>query len=536
MPAAITNKSIRYFSLVFIGLSCTCGSLLSAQTSRIQKIPKKYYFSPSGKDSNAGTRNNPWQHIERISTILLQPGDSVLLEGGKIFKGSFVLDSGIAGSFHRPIFIGSYGKLPAVIESGNQTGISMRNNSHILLKRLVIRGVGRKKGNTGRGIWASTSNNISIQAVDASGFQKSGVEITDCQDVHVEKIKSHDNGYAGIAVTGTHFPEFTNANIYIGHCDVTNNPGDPTELNNHSGNGIVVGLAKNVLIEYCTATNNGWDMPRKGNGPVGIWAWEADSVIIQYCISYRNRTVPGAADGGGFDLDGGVSNSVVQYNLAYENEGYGFGIFQFSGATPWHDNVFRFNISYNDGNKTQNGASVLWWNGSRDSSQFHDCFVYQNLLYNSKGYALGVVPGEYQSGRFFFLNNILVAKDELMSGGDIGSEKFYGNAWWSIRSKFKFNGMTNFNTWSQKPGMENLAGSLTGTNIDPQLENPSTPVVTKPSELHSLTGLGLKKNSPLHGKGLDLYEYFKINDGERDFLANVIPQGTAPEPGAIILK
>jgi len=523
-----------FFCLAMVLLASS--SVVSAQAKPARKSPSKYYFSPSGKDSNAGTLSSPWQHIERISILPLQPGDSVLLEGGKLFKGSFALDSTIAGIAQRPIYIGSYGNHPVVIDAGNQTAISIINSGYLVLHHLLLKGAGRKTGNTGRGIWVSSSNNIILQSIEISGFQKSGVEITDCRDVRLEKINAHDNGYAGIAVTGNHFPDFTNSNIYIGHCSTTNNPGDPTEFNNHSGNGIVVGLARNVLIEYCASTSNGWDMPRQGNGPVGIWAWEADSVVIQSCVSFRNRTSPGAADGGGFDLDGGVTHSIVQYNLAYENEGYGFGIFQFSGATPWHDNVFRYNISFDDGNRTQNGASVLWWNGSLDAAQFHDCYVYQNLFYNSKGYALGVVPNQYQSSRFFFLNNILVAKDEMMSGGIIGSEKFFGNAWWSIQSKFKFNGVTDFIGWSQNSGMENLEGAVTGININPMLQDPHTPAITGPSELYSVTGMGLKKNSPLRDKGLDLYKYFRLNSGGRDYFGHEAPLGKSPEPGAIELK
>ena len=38
------------------------------------------------------------------------------------------------------------------------------------------------------------------------------------------------------------YPQFTNHRIYIGYCKAENNPGDPTELKNHSGNGIVVGF------------------------------------------------------------------------------------------------------------------------------------------------------------------------------------------------------------------------------------------------------------------------------------------------------
>ena len=83
--------------------------------------------------------------------------------------------------------------------------------------------------------------------------------------------------------------------------------------------------------------------------PVGIWAYEADSVTIQHCIAYRNKTSKGSEDGGGFDLDGGTTNSTIQYCLTYENEGSGFGIFQYDGASPWKNNTVRFNISVNDG-------------------------------------------------------------------------------------------------------------------------------------------------------------------------------------------
>ena len=94
-----------------------------------------------------------------------------------------------------------------------------------------------------------------------------------------------------------------------------NNPGDPTNLNNHSGNGIIAGFCKNILIEYCTANNNGWDMPRIGNGPVGIWCYEADSVIIQHCISYQNKTSKGGEDGGGYDLM--VAPQTLLFNIVY---------------------------------------------------------------------------------------------------------------------------------------------------------------------------------------------------------------------------
>src|SRR5262249_16011564 len=84
-------------------------------------------------------------------------------------------------------------------------------------------------------------------------------------------------------------------------------------------------------------------------GPVGIWAWSSRKLVIQNCVSVRNRT-GGKYDGGGFDFDGGVSESIMQYNYSAENDGAGFLIYDF-GAAPFRlaDNVVRFNISENDG-------------------------------------------------------------------------------------------------------------------------------------------------------------------------------------------
>ena len=44
-----------------------------------------YYLSPSGSDLQEGTApQKAWQTISRVNKASLQPGDSVLLEGGSI--------------------------------------------------------------------------------------------------------------------------------------------------------------------------------------------------------------------------------------------------------------------------------------------------------------------------------------------------------------------------------------------------------------------------------------------------------------------
>lgn len=319
------------------------------------------------------------------------------------------------------------------------------------------------------------------------------------QNVFAKKVFTHDNGSAGITVE-SNYPKRDSRNIKILDCRAENNPGDPTNLTNHSGNGIVVGNCKNVLIDHCTATNNGWDMPRIGNGPVGIWAYEADSVVIQHCLSYRNKTSKGGADGGGFDLDGGVTNSIVQYCFSYENQGSGYCIFQYWGATPWHHNIFRYNISENDGTVSDSQAGLYVWNSSDDEKQFYDCDVYGNIIYNSKVAAISFSEKSESKGIRFY-DNIFVGRDSLIKGKDkIGDAKYWNNDWWSVESGFNMDGIKDIKIWATKTGQEQQNGKITGLNIKPDFKNPGNAAITSASQLKTLSNYQLPQNSPLRAQ------------------------------------
>jgi hypothetical protein len=112
----------------------------------------------------------------------------------------------------------------------------------------------------------------------------------------------------------------------------------------------VLSDAENGLIEHCMAYNNGALCHSQLGGPVGIWAWDAKNVIIQQNESFNNKT-GSRKDGGGFDLDGGAVNCIMQNNYSHDNDGAGFFLAQFSYARPHTGNVIRYNISYNDGRK-----------------------------------------------------------------------------------------------------------------------------------------------------------------------------------------
>ncbi|MFT3935850.1 MAG: right-handed parallel beta-helix repeat-containing protein [Chitinophagaceae bacterium] len=481
---------------------------------------KSYFISISGDDANDGNKTHPWKTINRLNNVQLLPGDTVYFEAGQTFSGSLMIDAQDAGKDQQPVVITSYGNGKAIIDGGSNTALTVYNTSYIQIKQISFAGAGRKTGNTKDGVIINNCNHISIDSIDVKGFQKSGLLINTSANVNVRNVYATENGFSGIYAIGE-WNKRNCSNINILYCKTDNNPGDPTNLTNHSGNGILAGYCKNVLIDHCSATNNGWDMPRKGNGPVGIWCFEADSVTIQYCIAYKNKTAPGAADGGGFDLDGGVTNSVIQYCLSYENEGSGYGLFQYAGAATWNNNTVRYCISENDGSVSPAHAGVFIWNSSGDTAQLANCYFYNNTIYNAKGAAISYEAVSANKG-FRFYNNIFVGRDSLVLGKESNSI-YLGNNWYSINGGFFAEGFTNLQSWANAKSKESLNGKLVGLNINPMFANEGNAGITNASQISSFNNYALPTNSALQNGGLNLQQLFGVNNGGKSFNGNAAP-------------
>ena len=491
-------------------LFCLAATLLAFsvfESCLAQNISRAYYVSNSGNDKSAGTIHDPFQTLEKVNALHFTAGDTIFFKAGETFVGSLVIDPRAVGSLDKPIVVTSYGSGHAIINAKDSLGILINNARYLKIQNLTLIGSGRKAGNTKDGVAILNSNNIEVYDLDISGFQKSGLLLYASKNVLAKNVFVHDNGAAGITVEGP-YQKRESDRIQILNCRAENNPGDPTKLDNHSGNGIVVGDCKNVLIDHCTATNNGWDMPRIGNGPVGIWAYEADSVIIQHCLAYRNKTSKGGADGGGFDLDGGVTNSIIQYCFSYENQGSGYCIFQYWGASPWHDNIFRYNISENDGTVSDSQAGLYIWNSSNDEKQFYNCEVYGNIIYNSKVAAIAFSETS-KNKNFHFYNNIFVGKDSLIKGSDkMHDVAFENNDWWSLANGFNIKGVKDIKTWSLKTGQEQL-------NERPKFVKPGKGNLTSADQLNFFSNYDLPQNSDLKSmlEEYPLPEDWKDNDG-----------------------
>lgn len=512
-----------------------------------------YYISAAGDDAAAGTSPDAsWRSIEKLNRFRFEPGSRIFFAGGQTFSGELRLGRDDTGTPARPIVIGSYGQGRATIDAGDGNGIWVENTAGVRIEQLNVVGSGRAT-NDGDGI--AFANHLAgdvklalvqIDRVEVAGFGRHGVLIdgnkgkSGYRDVRITNVAVHDNAVAGIMVAGEFSQRsrgYAHAQVYIGAARVYNTSGLPGPTRQHSGSGIVVSDVDGGMIERSVAFNNGWLCESIEGGPVGIWAWDANNVIIQLNESYGNR-VAGPKDGGGFDLDGGVTNSVLQYNYAHDNDGAGYLLAQFPYARPFSGNTMRYNISANDGRKNSYGAVHVW--GPIDNTD-----IYNNTIYVTPGARArpaGIVfdPDRTTTTAVELRNNIVQTTGGvplLVLSSEQPGLLLQGNAYFASEAPFTLDWLgtrySSYAAWQAATGQEQLAGRDVGLSVDPQLRDPGrVPTLDDAMRLSTLDSYQLKPTSPLIGAGIDLRRAFQIVPGDQDYYGNALPQGAAFEIGA----
>lgn len=364
---------------------------------------RSWYVSASGNSANNGLdAAHPISEV-MVKQINFLPGDVLLFKAGETFTGPFVFDANDGNNPTNVLTIGSYGMTSAIprayIYSSTGDGIQLNNTQGIYIKDLDI--IGSKFGvditfDNGNGVYILTNetsttplSNITLDNLNITGFGNNGVFVYSVDKINPNGTKTNAKGFFNIilnkltiqdikengiltysenwqlkagqnAALEASYNKITQKNINdikITYCTIfdINGWADPTK---HKGSGIILGSANIGLISNCKAYNCGKNNIASG-GPVGIWTFESDRVVIQFCEAYNNSNGTGA-DGGGFDLDGGVTNSIMQYNYSHNNAGAGFFAGTYVGASPWNNNIIRFNISENDGRHGVEGGISLF--------------------------------------------------------------------------------------------------------------------------------------------------------------------------------
>ena len=494
-----------------------------------------YYLSSLGDDtSNGTTQASAWRTISRVNATTFQPGDRVLFEGGQTFAGGIWLQASSQGTPAQPIVLSSYGVGKATIASGASFGFFGANNAGIELRRLNFVGNGRLTNTNSGVIFYIDAPNTHLQhlrldSLEVSGYQKTGILVgswngtSGYADVRITACLAYANGEAGLA---SHSQDLqAHQNWYVGNCKAYDNAGRADITTTHTGNGIVLSGINGALIERCEAYNNGWLNANPSGGPVGIWGWCCNNLVIQNCESHHNRSGT-THDGGGFDIDGGCTNSILQYNYSHDNEGPGFLLAQYPGAPPMHDLTVRYNVSKNDARRHNQGALHVWSSGANGGIQravFHNnTVVVTPPADGSRPKAVFVTSGGISE--VSLRNNVLQTSGGLavLSTYTNSGLRLEGNCYWSGANslQLEWNG-TVYNdlpAWRAATGQERFVdGRSTGLHADPQLDTSSQFMPTP--------------ESAVRGAGLDLPTEFNLSPGPCDF--NGFPTPSMPVRGNI---
>lgn len=377
--------------------------------------------------TTAVTGTNPavgWRSLAQVSefagAVGFQPGDQVLLKSGQVFGGQYLALVGDnngknRGTAAQPIRITTTAAGRAAISPpADKAAITIQDTAGIDIGNLTLSGLGTVTSHSS-GISVTNSlpgnqqlSTVKIHDVEVSYFGESGVLIggltgrSGFTDVHVVRVSAHHNELAGIQIfgdtgigtipsdgctagqAGATQPGYSVSHVYIAHNTVYANPGRPCRVLN-SGNGILLGSVYDALVERNVAYSNGARNTAVG-GPIGIWTYDSDTVVIQHNESHGNLS-SSTADGGGFDLDGGVTNSYLQYNYSHDNAGAGYLVAQYEGARPLDHVTVRYNISQNDGRKNGYAGIQLY-------SAMSNVNVYGNTVYVS-GAGLVATPSAF---------------------------------------------------------------------------------------------------------------------------------------------
>jgi len=451
-----------------------------------------YFITPSGDDHAAGSSPGAaWRTIARVNTGSFLPGDHILFQANQGFHGNLRLGQNSAGQTNAPVIISSFGGGRAKLLAGRENGITIESAGWVTISNLTVLGDG-STNNIGYGLLFDNRldefrrlEHVRIEDVEVSGFGIFGIFISGKQvgfdHVRVVGCDLHDNLRGGMEIAGRlpwDSPLYAHTDVEVTRCRAHHNSGDPHYDKNHSGSGMVLYEVDGGLFEGCSAWANG-QLCQHANAGVGIWSCACRGVVIQHCESFGNRTRGG--DGGGFDLDGGSTDCVLQYNYSHDNDGPGLMVYTYPYASHADKGcIVRFNVSDNDSRRSRSYAGV--WVRS-DGNGITGLKVYNNTARigpwsNQAAYVDGNgVEAEFR-------NNILMARGgaaPLVVEQPPGKLQFVNNLYWAgdstVRIQWGNRSYTSLAQWREATGQEALDGKMFGVFADPRLpgESAKTP-------------------------------------------------------------
>ncbi|MGZ2475543.1 right-handed parallel beta-helix repeat-containing protein [Sinorhizobium medicae] len=511
-------------------------------------LPAAIYFSATGNDdTGAGTQAAPFKTL-KMANAVARAGKTLYFRGGDTFTGTLLARPGCVYN--------SYGTGKATISSGNSEAILLDNADSAQVRRLIAQGSGTTVNGT-HGIRAINSHSEGIQVDDVvidscevRGYGRNGIFATVADypsgltglqitnNIVEDCTQNDERGHTGGIIVAAEEADFWGLATYpASHRDVvvTGNTvrrcKGKRDAPNHVGSGIIVAQTEGGLVENNLAEDCGENSTNQA-GPVGIWAWDAIGVVIRKNTVLRQRSA--RADGGGFDLDGGCKDCVLEYNFSMGCTGPGIIIFSFDDTAypankllDYSNNVARYNLSVRDGQTVRSEFGMFIGTMRPVASDFQNIRVYNNtIVVDTVGafsptclsiQTFGGVDFSHATG--VIANNIFLQKGAgLLCDVRTTAMQIHGNCFHSVQGTamraFGFDWETVDQWISASGNKEFLHGTHTIFVDNPQLVNDSgiDPEDLRPAD-----------DSPLYGVGMDINAEFGIARPTEDFLGNALP-------------
>lgn len=483
-----------------------------------------YFVSPNGNDANDGlTPATAWQTIAKVNATAIPAGYNVLFQAGQTFIGNLVIDA--AGTILKNTIYGSYGVGRAVISAGAGVGVNASDQSYVTVQDLVVVGNGTTNDKTGVLFQNNASDHgkipgCRIERVNVFGFGRNGIAVfgnetygatpvlsgyigTVIKDCVVDNCTFNYLGAstAGImifadAAYGARFNRanghaampYAHQNITVDGCTVKNCPGT-AGFNNWNGSGIFIGQTHTAEVIRCGAYSNGSASTNPSGGPGGIWSGDSYGISTRYSVALSNRRAVGL-DGGGFNMDGGSVNCVIEYCYSQDNHGGGYMIFAYDDPDYMDPNAnctIRYCFSYNDA--TTNLASVLVQNDNTNGD-FTNCVVHNCVIVQKGTNRTAITNNGGADADVDMLNNIIWAENgsKLVNGGSsLTGVRYRGNMYYAPSGgniiAWQGSTYTTVAAWRAASGQETLTGADTSQLGDPLF-------VSAPASIAVPEGLG----------------------------------------------
>lgn len=360
-----------------------------------------YLDAETGNDTNTGlSPEKAWKTTVPLQSILLSPGDKILLKRGSLFQGPFEFSA--QGTVESPICIDAYGDgdVKPCIVGADSSLCAMRiyNSDYVTVQNLEIVNTGKQRLACRSGLKVECSdygvshnivvNSLTIRDVNGSLVKEEGGGCGLLIKNGGEKIVSF---FDGLTIENCHILRCArNAMIWDAYSSRANwHPSLHTVVRSNlieevPGDGIVPIGCDSTLIEY-NVMRNCPDILPDTEAAAGIWPWSCDNTLIQY-NEVSGHKAPWDAQG--FDSDWNCEGTIIQYNYSHDNYG-GLVLICNNGEADEafslgnRGTIVRYNISIGDGIRPKQTRQGMFSPNIHIAGPVKNTLVERNIVHSN---------------------------------------------------------------------------------------------------------------------------------------------------------